>query len=276
MATVRDKLWMFGVRPHQDDIWLKPTDNARVPYRQRSRITPAEGAMLLDTPNMLMVGCDGEPAPFSEEALGYAESFGRMKQVLWGGTGSGGFRTGNEEEFLCELCERYPNIAGEYLDDLTGRFSGMADAPERAVALLRKIRAGLDRACRPMELYVTWYWHERPYPGMMDYVDGLAFFTWQSSELPLLRERFESCFELYREKKILLGIYMYDFPARRPVPTELMELQCEYALSLLKEGRIDGMILEANSVMGVGLPSERWLREWLEQVKDIEIPDRRH
>ena len=116
LAFARDKFWMFGVRPHQDDIWLKPADNRSVPYRQRSRITPAEGAMLLDAQNMLMVNCDGEPAPFSEEALGYAESFARMKRVLWGGTGSGGFRIGNEEAFICKLAEKYPNIAGEFLD----------------------------------------------------------------------------------------------------------------------------------------------------------------
>ena len=273
MAFARDKFWMFGVRPHQDDIWLKPADNRSVPYRQRSRITPAEGAMLLDAQNMLMVNCDGEPAPFSEEALGYAESFARMKRVLWGGTGSGGFRIGNEEAFICKLAEKYPNIAGEFLDDLSSRFHGVPDRDARALEFLRGIRAGLDKAPRRMDLYVTWYWHETPYPGMMDYVDGFSFWTWQSAELPRLAERFEAAEEIYRQKKILLGIYMYDFPARHPVSLDLMEYQCEYALSLLRQGRIDGMIFEANSVMGVGLESEAWLRAWVDRVKDTEVPD---
>ena len=66
---------------------------------------------------------------------------------------------------------------------------------------------------------------------------------------------------------------MYDFSARKPVPTELMELQCEYALGLLREGRIDGMIFEANSVMGVGLESERWLRDWVDRVQYTKVPD---
>ena len=49
----------------------------------------------------------------------------------------------------------------------------------------------------------------------------------------------------------------------------------KYAMALadLKAGRIDGMIFEANSVMGAGLPSEYWLREWVERVKNTEVPD---
>ena len=35
--------------------------------------------------------------------------------------------------------------------------------------------------------------------------------------------------------------------------------QREYALSLLKEGRIDGIIFEANSGMGVGIEGEKRL-----------------
>ena len=62
-------------------------------------------------------------------------------------------------------------------------------------------------------------------------------------------------------------------PARHPVPLDLMEMQCNVALKLLREGRIDGIIIEANSVMGIGLPSEKWLREWIESVKYTEIPD---
>ncbi len=270
MAYAKEKFWIFGVRPHQDDIWLKPESGRKVPYTYRSRITPAEGAAMLCAENVMMINCEGEPVPFSEDAYGYAESFCRMKKVLWGGTGSGGFRIGNEEKFISALAEKYPNIAGEYLDDFSASFSG---DPEKSVALLREIREGLDKAPRPMELCITWYWHEDPYPGMERYVDTFTFWTWRSDEIPLLPERFERIEEAYKDKKILLGIYMYDFSARKAVPNELMELQCEYALGLLKEGRIDGIIFEANSVMGVGLPSEYWLREWVDRVQYTEVPD---
>lgn len=273
MALAKDKFWMFGVRPHQDDVWLKPPTMAASSYRYRSRITPAEGAQILHAQNMLMINCDGEPAPFSSDAYGYAESFYRMNKVIWGGVGSGGFRVGNEEQFICTLAEKYPNIAGEFLDDFSAAFKNYPDKAERSVALLHKIREELDKAPRPMEIFVTWYWQEDPYPGMEKYVDVFTFWTWKSSEIPLIPERFECIESKFKDKKIMLGIYMYDFPARQPVSVEHMELQCNYALELLKAGRIDGIIFETNSVMGVGLPSERWLRDWVDLVKNTVVPD---
>ena len=273
MAIARDKFWMFGVRAHQGDIWLGRGKENRT--SQRSRITPAEGALMLDAPNMMMINCDGEPVPFSTDAYGYAESFCRMDKVLWGVTGSAGFRVGNEEAFICDLAEKYPNISGAFMDDFFHRFRGLPDMNERAEELLREIRSGLDKACRPMELYVVWYTREfdTVSPHLMDYIDGITLWTWHSEELPLLPERFARIEQAFPDKKKLLGIYMYDFMAGQPVTEELMELQCEFGLEMMKQGRLDGMIFETNAVMGVGLPSELWLRKWIDRVKNTEIPD---
>lgn len=273
MAIARDKFWIFGVRAHQDDIWLGKNDAGR--NYKRSRITPAEAAFMLDVPNMMMINCDGIPVPFSEDAYGYAESFCRMKKVLWGVTGSGGFRVGNEEAFICDLAEKYPNISGAFMDDFFHRYKGDPDLETKAEALLQEIRGGLAKAGRPMELCMTWYTHEAEAgtPRLMDYLDTLSLWTWRSEELPLLEGRFEAIEKNFPRHKKLLGIYMYDFPAGQPVSLELMEHQCELGLRLMKEGRLDGMIFETNSVMGVGLPSELWLREWLEKVKYTEVPD---
>lgn len=274
VTIARDKFWIFGVRPHQDDIWLGKRDEDR--NYKRSRITPAEAALMLDVPNVMMIICDGEPAPFSEDAYGYAESFCRLNKVLWGSTGSCGFRAGNEEQFICELAEKYPNISGAFMDDFFGKFRGSPDAAKQANALLKEIRAGLDKAPRRMDLYTVGYTHEydEMEPGLMEYIDGISLWTWNCEELPLLESRFEAIEKKLPKQKKLLGIYMFDFPSGMPVPLKLMEHQCELGLRLMKEGRLDGMIFETNSVMGVGLPSEKWLREWLETAKYTEIPER--
>lgn len=57
MAIARDKLWMFGVKAHQDDTKLGRKSECR--NYSVSRITPAEGALMLDVPNLIMVNCDG-------------------------------------------------------------------------------------------------------------------------------------------------------------------------------------------------------------------------
>ncbi|MGI6562713.1 MAG: hypothetical protein ACOX3Q_09155 [Clostridia bacterium] len=274
MATVRDKLWMFGSRAHDDDIWLGKSSEHR--FTRWSRITPAEGAFMLDIPNMILVNSDGIPVPFSADAYGYAESFCRMKKVLWSITGSGGFRIGNEEEFICDLAEKYPNITGAFLDDYFNIFlTNDSDANERIYNDLKSIREKLSKANRPMELYVVWYTHhfQAIDPKVMQFIDGLTLWTWEYRNLKRISDNFEFTEKLFPDKKKLLGIYLLDYPSGMPVPNEYMELQCEYGLKLLKEGRADGLIICTNCVMGVGLPSEKWLRGWIERVKDIEIPD---
>ena len=273
MTTARDKFWMFGVRAHQDDSLLHGWRGAR----NGSQITPAEGALMLDVPNMIMVNCDGIPVPFSTHAIQYCESFCTMQKVLWGATGSGGFRVGNEEAFICQLAEKYPNITGAFMDDFFGKFRSAADGERQAQVLLQTIRAGLDAACRPLELHVVWYTHEvSAVPkAVFDYIDGLTLWTWNSKELPQLEKRLEQIEKDFPRHQKMLGIYMYDFSNRQPVETSLMEHQCELGLRLLQEGRLDGMIFEANSVMGVGLPSELWLRDWLRTAKHVKVPSGR-
>lgn len=266
MAIARDKFWFFGVRPHQDDIWMR---RGRITLkRYRSRLTPAEGAMLLDVPNMAMIICQGEPAPFSDDSYGYAESFRRMNKVLWGAAGSGGFRTGNEERFIVKLAEEYPNIAGAYLDDMIGTYT-----PEEAVKTLQSVREGLSKACRPMELYTTWYFHKEEPAGVMDYIDALVIWTWHHEDIPKLKENFEKLEARKLKPKLILGIYMYDFDAGIPIPVEYMQMQCDYALELLKQGRIDGIMFETNSTMGLGFESEAFLVDWIDKVKNTEVPD---
>jgi hypothetical protein len=275
MAVARDKFWMFGVRPHQDDYLLgKHNDNRRYAW---SRITPAEAAFMLDVPNIMLINCDGEPAPFSTTAYGYAESFCRMKKVLWGATGSSGFRIGNEEKFICDLAEKYPNIGGAFMDDCLGKFRSLPDGErdKKAIELLSEIRSGLDKASHYMQIYATCYTTELELfsPEVFNYFDGLTMWTWSYKEIPQILEKYEKIEKRFPDKQKLLGIYMYDFPSGQPVPDDYMKIQCELGLKLMIEGRLDGMIFEANSVMGVGLPSEYWLRNWVERVKYTEVPD---
>ena len=125
-----------------------------------------------------------------------------------------------------------------------------------------------------MELWVTWYTHEMwaAVPEVFDNITGITQWTWNYGDLPDLVDRFEVMEKTFPKHKKLLVIYMYDFPSGLPVPLDLMAFQCEQGLNLMREGRLDGMIFEANSVMGVGLPSERWLIEWIERIGDTKVP----
>lgn len=78
---------MFGVRPHQDDIWFMRSTTA-VPKRHWYCITLSEGTLMLDIPNIAMIVCDNVLAFYSEESYDYADSFSRMEKVVCGAAGS--------------------------------------------------------------------------------------------------------------------------------------------------------------------------------------------
>ena len=276
MAKAIDKYWLFGVRAHQDDTLLDALGRGGGKRRCGSRITPAEGAFMLGVPNMIMVtGDNAEPVPFTHDAYQYCESFRPLKRVMWSSCGSSGWRNGNEEAFICDISHKYGNICGAYLDDFFTRFgSKPQEHTDELLACIQEIRAKLSAAACPMPVYVTAYMHGMKdiAKSVMDLVDGLVFWTWQSKELPLLPERFQQAEEACPKHKKLLGIYMYDFTTREAVDMELMKFQCEYGLEMLKAGRVEGLVFEANSVMGIGLPTEEYLREWIAQTRDVEVP----
>lgn len=279
MAIARDKFWLFGVRPHQDDVLLGWAKGKGKRKHMWSRITPAEGAFMLDIPNVMMIVCDGQPANFSAEAYGYAESFIRMKNVQWSVTGSGGFSAGNEEAFICKLAEEYPNVTGAFLDDFfADPYKTSGDTPaERdkyAKARMEDIAEKLKKAPRPLDIHIVYYDHSMDMDlSIFDKVTTLSLWTWESEKLANLEDNFLKMEKQFPDKKKMIGIYMFDFPNRCSIPIELMEHQCNFALRMLKEGRIDGIIFEANSVMGIGLESELWLRNWIEENKNTVVPD---
>ncbi len=263
--TVRDRFWLFASRAHDDDVFLGKPDG-RLSWW--SRITPGEGAHMLGVSNMMMVASDGIPVPFSMDAYGYMESFCRMKRVLWSVTGSGAWRNGNEEEWICRLAEKYPNIRGAYLDDMFGWEGG---TEEVYAAQLKEIRQRLDKCGRPMEIYATCYIKdvEKYSPALYDDIDVLTI--WCMDDIPHIIDNFEKYEKLLPNKRKMLGIYFYDYKHKAPVSDEIMKLQCETGLRWLHEGRIEGMVFLTNCVMGLGLSSEYWLRDWIDQVGDQEL-----
>ena len=270
-TTVRDRFWLFASRAHDDDILLGKNTTPSWINSRWSRITPAEGALMLGVPNIIMVSSDGIPVPYSKDAYGYMESFCRIKKVLWSCTGSGGFRNGNEEAFICDLSKRYTNVYGAYFDDFTMDFNCNTERSAAEIdELFKGVRLQLDRALRPMELWSTCYVdHVKKYsPALYDPLDGIIVWNMKKEEIVNMERDFQEYEKLLPDKRKMLGIYIYDYISGHAVKTELMEMQCETGLKWLREGRIEGMVFLTNCVMGIGLSSEYWLRDWIDRVGD--------
>ncbi len=271
-TTLRDKLWLFASPAHDDDIYFRSNSGR---FSRRSRITPAEGAWMLDVPNMILVTSQGCPMPYSEDAYGYMESFCRMDKILWSVTGSGGFRVGSEEGFICELTKKYPNISGAFLDDMFADWGIETEEELRAreekyIAQLAEIRSKLDASDKRLELWATTYTRAlgKFTPKLYDALDGITIWNMDAKSVGDMEGDFERWENFLPSKRKMLGLYFYDYPRDCAYTDEQMEVQCELGRRLLKEGRVEGVIFLTNCVMGIGLSSEYWLRDWIRRVGD--------
>lgn len=268
-VTVRDKLWIFASKPHDDDLYLGRTCEGKIVGCDWSRITPAEGAFMLGTPNLMMIISDGVPAPYSRESHGYLESFYRLKKVLWSCTGSAGFRHGNEEEYICDMVKEYPNLIGGFFDDFCWNHrAGAPRTPEEAKELFANARKKFDESEKELEIWATCYVEQlNTYPvDTFDDVDVLTIWSMHNGT----KERYEANFKKYEEafphKRKVMGVYLYDYVNRDCIDLDNFKMQCETSLKWLKEGRLDGIIFLTNCTMGIKLETEKWLRGWIDEV----------
>jgi hypothetical protein len=69
----------------------------------------------------------------------------------------------------------------------------------------------------------------------------------------------------------LLGCYMWDYGTHKPMPVDLMEMQCNIGLRWLREGRIEGMIFLASCICDLDLDAVEWTRSWIAGVGNEKV-----
>ncbi len=285
-STVRDRMWIFTCA-----AGLNNKELALGNYRGGSRMTPAEGAFYLNVPNLLLIRCYDLPTPPNKEQgrvktsfEQYAISFRPLERVVWSVVGSGGKGGMAELDYVLPLAREFPNIGGIYLDDFVVDCKLRADGrvvgrPALVPGELKSARERLKAVGRPMDIWVTLYTHEvnpqhpryrgcdPPLAEFLDLFDVLTLWTSDANELPKLEENLAALEAVTpKTRRIALGMYVWDFINRRPVPVPLMQYQCELGLKWLKEKRIHDLIFLANTMLDVGLPSVEFARDWIAKV----------
>jgi hypothetical protein len=211
----------------------------------------------------------------------YAMAFRPLKRVVWSVVGSGGRTDGNETPLVLKLAREYPNITGVYLDDFL-RTEGKVRKGAMSPAQLRAMRDALQVPGRRLESWLTLYTSQfnpnapnyiptdTPLREYLDPFDIVLMWTGNSDDLNRLEENFAKLTEI-RPRGNGLGLYLWDFGNRRPIPIPLMEKQCTLGLRWLKQGRIREMVFLANTVLDVGLEVVEWTRNWIDSVADERV-----
>lgn len=269
-GIVRDKFWIWGHAAGSHDA-------PRYGLSKTSRMTPAEGALYLGVPNILLIRYQGKPAvaAFDQEAIALSP----FKRVVWTFTGAGGATDAEEREATRQLLGRYSNFAGVVLDDYfhtEKRVDGklVPVGPGEKIGVfgtdeLKQLKAKFPR----VDFYVTLYTSQldAPIRDQLELMDVIMLWTWKGTELDKMEANLEKLEKLVPAKRKVLGCYMWNYGEKKPLPVPLMKHQCQLGLEWLKKGRIKGMIFLSNNICDMDLETVEWTRRWIQQVGDERI-----
>ena len=87
---------------------------------------------------------------------------------------------------------------------------------------------------------------------------------WHAKNIPTMKENVRKLRDLVGPKKaLIMGIYMWDFGGKRPVPDDLMRRQLETGRELMTERQLSGLVFHPTSLVSRKLPSIEIARKWI-------------
>ena len=141
--------------------------------------------------------------------------------------------------------------------------------PER----LRAIRQRCDERVigKKLNMWVTLYeYNMEQIPNLKPWLDEFDYITlwiWYGRNLEKMESYYEDLFKMCPDKKIVAGMFMYNYGERCPMTIEQMKRQGDYFLKLMREGKLDGIMIVGNPICDLGLEAVEWTRNWIQEHK---------
>lgn len=260
-TVVRDLIWAWG-----NPEMAQPGDHTAATYAEAS---PAQRARILGAPNIFMAG-HGVPDS-DQEADRLTWEVRELSRIVWeiGPDDAPGppFVYTKRMAQVRQLADKYPNVVGVVLDDMSTTGIDRGFKPEH----IRQIRALLPGDHARVKIWGVVYTMNLDREGINDYIkelDVILLAEWHADNVVNLEENVAHCERLFPDKPIVVGLYLYDYGKNRRMPQDLLEKQCEIALKLAHAGRIEG--IEFTTITN-DEEAVRWTAEWVRCVGDQEI-----
>ena len=269
MSTVRDQIWMYGAvcNAYHTPRYKLPGENT---------MDCAEACRKYGLKKAVMDVCvKGPEYPFDAES----EKLAFLDELVWTIFPSGSVVRNDlnyyDRDEIIRQIQKYPNVKGVFVDDFQYRRRSHY-TPEMMAAMKQKLQSASPRPINLWQvLYATDVFTERITPhhalNYGAYVDTVSFWNWQPFYIKILRENLAYVASQWPNKKYNLGIYLWDFSKGVPIDDDLMQLQLDTSLALMREGLLDGLTICASCIMGLGLHAEEIFANWLGQHGDEEL-----
>ena len=263
MSTLHERLWLWGQSP--DVHW---EDNNTYNLPGHSRMTAVEGLMYFDIPNICRVRMMGHPMPpYDQESIAMRPA----KQVVWsllGATAEPVTEWGDSDEVIRQA-KKFPNITGGVFDDFFIPKRIEHYTPEKLRSIKKRMSAETGR---PLDMWVVCYEDKLDnVPNIASYLntfDVVTFWTWEGCHLDRAERNIERIREMAPNTRILAGCYMWNYGESCPLTMEQMKFQTDLYLRLIKEGKIEGIIVCSNCIADLGIECVEYMRNWIREHKD--------
>lgn len=279
--TLGDRSWMWGHESWQVDgkhAELFGLDVAKTYYPM------VDGAKNYGLENLNIIRWDMPDKTFRD-------TLKEMKRLTWPMSGAAGedhttYAEMGEYNFM--VAEEMPNVTGFELDDYlnpsdkTPTFIDTQDGhmkvcPTRfPYSELLELRKRMHAFKRPLELRMVTYdvlfdgsRDLSEYKPIVEVADSLTYWTWEAKNMSQLKTNFAKLRSIAPKKAIYLGIYLWDFGGKRPMPLDALQYQLETGLKWFRSGEIEGMVFLCSSICNRDFEAVKYCREWIFNNRNV-------
>lgn len=178
-------------------------------------------------------------------------------------------RDDNPEAVMAEaanvsrLSLEYPNLVAAFIDDTHGvatHANATPDAPAR-------IKEALCQHNPDLDLWIVVYTHELDKPYWKDWmgaVDVINLWVWEYQNLVHLEEYLSRCHEIFPDKRVVMGIYIHDYPSRSPLPLDYLQIELDTIVRHLESGSLDGYNILGNCIIDQHPAQAEFIRDFIQ------------
>ena len=179
-----------------------------------------------------------------------------------------------ETQNLVRLSKNHPNITGAYIDDTLGPPERKPDAitEETLASTFQRLKQA-DPDLKLWSLVFSNQLYKQDFAAFKPYMDVINLWVWSAEGLSDLDRHIDRCGELFPDKPITLGCFLWDFPSMKysrgnfvkghAVPMDLLKLQWQLLLKYVVKGTISGYTILAAFLIDAAPEQARWVRDFI-------------
>jgi hypothetical protein len=223
-----------------------------------------EACRYMGIPNVCV--CRYVGLPEAKDCSAYLKTFKDIKRIALSIVDSAGGTWREKYELAKKLRKENPNLGTVWLDDFF-RPQKMS-RPDDIHAFRRELDAdGFKLAC---VLYPDSDGIKPEFKKVLSLCDQISVWFWNAKNIPSMKTDVAKVRELVGpEKAIVMGIYMWDFGGRKPMPGAVMEKQLEQTSRLLADRAVSGVIFHCTPLVDMGLDAVKVSRSWIAANKSL-------